>query len=135
MTKYIYYCLTNLQKEIYATKKGGGVPHVHISSIENLKILVPPLEVQAEIVSIPDTFTALTAELALRKKQYEYYRDKLLIFENVEFKTISSVADSFTGLTYKPRDKSLFNAFDESFWRRNSYAKETNFDKKDSNVF
>ena len=92
LTKYIYYCLTNLQKEIYATKKGGGVPHVHISSIENFKIPVPPLEVQAEIVRILDTFTKLTAkltaELALRKKQYEYYRDKLLTFENVEFKTL-----------------------------------------------
>ncbi len=43
---------------------------------------VPPLEVQVEIVRILDTFTnytaKLTAELAARKQQYEYYRDKLL---------------------------------------------------------
>ncbi len=38
-TKYLYYCLTNLQDKIYATKKGGGVPHVHISSIA----LIPQL--------------------------------------------------------------------------------------------
>ena len=83
LTKYIYYCLTNLQKEIYATKKGGGVPHVHISSIEDFKIPIPPIEVQAEIVRILDTFTELTAELTARKKQYEYYRDKLLTFKEI----------------------------------------------------
>ena len=34
-TKYLFYCLENVQEKIYATKKGGGVPHVHISDIEN----------------------------------------------------------------------------------------------------
>ena len=40
-TKYLYYCLTNMQERIYSTKKGGGVPHVHISSIEGFDIPVP----------------------------------------------------------------------------------------------
>lgn len=79
-TKYLYYCLENMQEYIYSTKKGGGVPHVHISSIENVKIPVPPLPVQREIVRILDNFTELTAELTARKKQYEYYRDSLLTF-------------------------------------------------------
>ena len=81
-TKYIYYCLSNMQERIYATKKGGGVPHVHISDIENVEIPVPPLPVQEEIVRILDKFTELEEELEeeleLRKKQYEYYRDKML---------------------------------------------------------
>ena len=51
-------------------------------------IPVPPLPIQKEIVYILDTFTELTAELTaeltLRKKQYEYYRDKLLTFEEYE---------------------------------------------------
>ena len=34
MTKYTYYYLLSIQEQIYSTKKGGGVPHVHISSIE-----------------------------------------------------------------------------------------------------
>lgn len=83
-TKYIYYAMQNLQSEIYATKKGGGVPHVHISSIEKMKIPFPPLSIQQEIVRILDTFTnltaELTAELTARRKQYEYYRDELLTF-------------------------------------------------------
>ena len=45
-------------------------------------IPVPPLEVQREIVRVLDSFTLLTAELTAeltaRKKQYEFYRDKLL---------------------------------------------------------
>lgn len=77
-TKYLYYFLTNIQDYIYSTKKGGGVPHVHISSIENVSVPVPPLPVQYEIVRILDNFTELTAELTARKQQYAYYRDKLL---------------------------------------------------------
>ena len=85
-TKYLYYYLTNIQENIYATKKGGGVPHVHISSIENFQIPLPPLAVQSEIVRILDKFTLykseLAAELAARLQQYEYYRDKLLTFDD-----------------------------------------------------
>ena len=88
-TKYVYYAMTNLQEDIYSTKKGSGVPHVHISSIENFLIPVPPLQVQQEIVRILDQFTGFTAELAAeltaeltaRKKQYEHYRDELFVFD------------------------------------------------------
>lgn len=86
-TKYLYYCLTNMQDKIYATKKGGGVPHVHISSIENFLIPIPHPAIQEEIVRILDHFTNLAAELQAelqaRQEQYEYYRDKLLIFNNI----------------------------------------------------
>ena len=53
-----------------------------ISVYSELQVPVPPLEVQHEIVHILDSFTLLTAELTAeltaRKKQYEFYRDKLL---------------------------------------------------------
>ncbi|WP_434527847.1 restriction endonuclease subunit S [Vibrio sp. K4] len=57
------------------------------------------LKIQAEIVRILDTFTSLTNELTARKKQYNYYRDKLLSFgdENVEWKTLGDVAVIGTG--------------------------------------
>lgn len=87
LTKYLYYFLQSKQDEIYSKKKGGGIPHVHISDIASIKIPVPPLPVQQEIVHILDNFTELTAELTaeltLRKKQYEYYRDRLLSFEDI----------------------------------------------------
>lgn len=69
--------------------KAGGVPSLTQSILNKVVIPVPPLPVQEEIVRILDTFTSLTAELIneltaeieARKKQYEYYRDKLLSFE------------------------------------------------------
>ena len=86
-TKYLYYCLTNLQDKIYATKKGGGVPHVHISSIDKFFIPIPPPLVQEEIVKILDRFAEyaaeLQAELQARQEQYEYYRNKLLAFNGI----------------------------------------------------
>jgi type I restriction enzyme S subunit len=57
------------------------------------------LEIQSEIVRILDTFTELTAELtaelSLRKKQYNHYRDQLLSFEEgeVEWKTLGWIGD------------------------------------------
>ncbi|MCH5171550.1 MAG: restriction endonuclease subunit S [Erysipelotrichales bacterium] len=90
--KYIYYFLQSMQQNIYNTKRGSGVPHVYGSSVAQFKIPVPPLEVQCEIVRILDNFTELTAkltaklaaELSARKKQYEFYRDKLLSFDNLK---------------------------------------------------
>ena len=86
-TKYLYYCLTNVQDKIYATKNGGGVPHVHISSIENFLIPIPHPAIQEEIVKILDRFAEyaaeLQAELQARQEQYEYYRNKLLSFNSI----------------------------------------------------
>ena len=121
-TKYLYYCLTNLQEKIYATKKGGGVPHVHIASIENFLVPIPPLQVQKEIVHILDDFTNLAAELQAelqaRKDQYEYYRNKLLTFDkptgggrkrpNVIWMKMSEVCEIKSG---KNKSKSSIGTF------------------------
>ena len=107
-TKYVYYILTNIQEKIYSTKKGGGVPHVHISSIEKFEIPVPPLPVQEEIVRILDNFTELQAELQAelqkRLQQYNYYRDNLLSFEgrtDVKYLPIKEVLKIKNGRDYK----------------------------------
>ncbi len=72
-------------------KTASGVTRYNVSKklMEKVVIPVPPLEVQREIVRILDEFSALetelaeklAAELTLRRKQYEFYRDKLLSFE------------------------------------------------------
>lgn len=63
----------------------GNIPKLTGGDLRALQIPVPPIPVQEEIVRILDSFTELTAELAAeltaRKKQYEYYRDKLLSFK------------------------------------------------------
>ncbi len=108
VVKFVYYFLKNIQQKIFATKKGSGVPHVHGSSIAKFEIPLPPIEVQTEIVRILDKFTSLEAELEAeldcRKRQYEYYRDKLLSFDNVggqdvEWKKMSEVFDMRNGYT------------------------------------
>ena len=60
----------------------GNIPKLTGGDFRALKIAVPPLPVQEEIVRILDKFTELTAELTARKQQYEYYKDKLLTFED-----------------------------------------------------
>ena len=109
-TRYIYHYLLNIQEKIYYTKKGEGVPHVHISSIENFLIPIPPLPVQEEIVRVLDKFTELTAELTAeftaRKQQYEYYSESLLNFtEEYDCKKIKlkEISDIYLGLTATPK--------------------------------
>src|SRR5690554_2812115 len=78
---------------------------VDMNGFRNFPIPIPcpdnpkkSLEIQAEIVRILDAFTAMTAELTaelnLRRQQYNYYRDQLLSFEDgeVEWKTLGELA-------------------------------------------
>ncbi|EKP03632.1 type I restriction modification DNA specificity domain protein [Leptospira kirschneri str. 2008720114] len=96
--KYMsYFFQTELfqsQKKPYIT--GTKVRRISGESLAKIQIPIPPLPVQVEIVRILDTFTELTAELTAgaRKKQYNYYRDQLLSFEEgeVEWKTLGEVA-------------------------------------------
>ena len=62
----------------------SSLPNINANMIKEIKIPVPPMEVQCEIVHILDQFTLLTAELTAeltaRKQQYQYYLDWL--YEN-----------------------------------------------------
>lgn len=86
--KYIYYVLKN--QESYFQNLGSKMQMPQIATPDTDKYLVPipPLPVQTKIVKILDALTALTSELTseliLRRKQYEYYREKLLSFDSLE---------------------------------------------------
>ncbi|EAJ1254156.1 restriction endonuclease subunit S [Campylobacter lari] len=93
-----------VRRQIYKT--ANGVTRFNISKVkfEKIKIPLPPLEVQEEIVKILDTFTKLEAELEARRRQYEYYRNKLLSFEYLdkngggyELKMLGEVCEISTG--------------------------------------
>ena len=87
--RYIYHALKNKQDKLHAMKRGSGVPHIQRKALSEFVISIPPLEEQRRIVSILDKFDALVndlssgipAEIEARRKQYEYYRDKLLTFK------------------------------------------------------
>ena len=87
LPRYVYHCLLREHLEKYNT--AGGVPSLTQKVLNKVRIPVPPLPVQREIVRILDNFTELkekltaelTAELTARKKQYEYYRHELLTFD------------------------------------------------------
>ncbi|EEO43185.1 hypothetical protein FSDG_01744 [Fusobacterium animalis 7_1] len=95
--RYIYHFIKMKQDKLTSSQVGAGIPSVEKKILENLLIPVPPLEVQDEIVRILDNFTALTAELTAeltaRKKQYSWYRDYLLKFENkIEIVKLKDIA-------------------------------------------
>ena len=80
-TKYLYYVLN--REAPHYVNSGMGNPKLMSNVMARINLPVPPLEVQREIVRVLDSFTLLTAELTARKKQYEYYRDKLLSFKEL----------------------------------------------------
>ena len=84
LLKYIYYWLNTLPNN----QTDGDHKRQWISNYANKLIPIPPLPVQTEIVKILDALTALTSELTseliLRRKQYEYYREKLLSHNDSE---------------------------------------------------
>lgn len=96
-SKFLYYYLLEIQEILFSLKKGSGVPHVYPKDVSRIFIPIPPLEIQEKIVQKLDKMTEyvteLTSELTSRKKQYSYYRDKLLSFKDevyqVEWKMLS----------------------------------------------
>lgn len=91
MIKYVYYYLCSHKADILGLVHEGGTPAINKSELAGLRILVPPFEEQQRIVSILDRFDKLTndlssglpAEIEARHKQYEYYRDRLLSFDEL----------------------------------------------------
>lgn len=91
--KYMSYVLSTFsaRKQKSAGKIKSKVVHSNIPSLKSIVVPLPSLEEQSRIVEILDKFDALTtdisaglpAEIEARRKQYEYYRDKLLAFRNI----------------------------------------------------
>ena len=90
-SKFLMYMLQSneTKKECLKHIFGGTVKSISMKDLMSIKIPIPPLTIQRRIVDILDRFDALCndissglpAEIVLRRKQYEYYRDKLLDFK------------------------------------------------------
>ncbi|KAB8311641.1 restriction endonuclease subunit S [Erwinia endophytica] len=123
--KYFAYFTQTDSFAIEKRKYSKGTKVIDVSATDMAKITVPipcpdnpekSLAIQSEIVRILDTFTALTAELTaeltMRKKQYNYYRDQLLSFteSEVEWKTLLEACDyvDYRGKTPKKTQQGIF---------------------------
>lgn len=116
--KYLKYILDSrdIKDKYLAMAEGGTVKSVSMKLLASLEIPIPPLEVQNEIVRILDTFTShtaeLQAELQARKEQYEYYRNKLLTFdendERVKWMKLGEIGNVCSG---KNRDKNPIGTY------------------------
>ena len=122
--RFLYFALIGYQSLLKSKVRVAGIPTLDAIVVNKLLIPIPcpenpekSLAIQSEIVRILDKFTALTAELTaelnMRKKQYNYYRDQLLSFDEeqekpiyleklldgveVEWVTLGSMADIGTG--------------------------------------
>lgn len=127
-----YYLLHTLKPYIHRNSRKGSVPYITMPMLVNFTFPIPcpnnpekSLAIQAEIVRILDTFTALTAELTaeltMRRKQYNYYRDQLLSFDEgeVEWKTLGEIAGySKTRISFEQLDENNYVGVDNLLQNR-----------------
>jgi len=84
--KFLLYILATVSKKYVSA--GMGNPKLMSNVMANVKVQIPPLAEQNRIVSVLEKFDALVndisiglpAEISARRSQYEYYRGKLLTF-------------------------------------------------------
>ncbi|MGN8406572.1 restriction endonuclease subunit S [Helicobacter pylori] len=113
INRYLYYVLTNKQNYLYSISNRSAIPYsISSNNIMQITIPIPPLEIQQEIVKILDAFTELNTELntelKARKKQYEYYQNMLLDFNDIN-QNHKDAKEKLTQKTYPKRLKTLLH--------------------------
>ena len=114
--RYVFHFLCSQYTYIKSLGTGSQT-NINAQIVKNIKIPIPcpdnpekSLAIQSEIVRILDKFTALTAELTaelnMRKKQYNYYRDQLLTFKEgeVEWKALGEIGEFIRGKRFTKAD-------------------------------
>lgn len=87
-SKFFFYYMFIIDEWCKNNTNNSSFASVNMNKFKNIQIPLPPLEIQQEIVKILDSFDTLVnnltdwlpAEIAARRQQYEYYREKLLTF-------------------------------------------------------
>jgi len=93
VSDYLYYLLrsASIQAELARRAGAGTVQNLNAEIVKSVVVAVPSLERQRQVVGLLDKFDALLndpgfglpAELTARRRQYEYYRDRLLTFKEL----------------------------------------------------
>ncbi|RVZ91022.1 restriction endonuclease subunit S [Helicobacter pylori] len=138
LTKFLYFYLKTNEIQIMENLVfRGSIPALNKADIETLTIPIPPLEIQQEIVKILDAFTELNTELntelKARKKQYQYYQNMLLDFNDINQNHKDA---KMSAKTYPKRLKTLlqtlapkgveFKTLEEVFEIKNGYTPSKN---------
>ena len=120
--KFVFYYFFKICEWCKQNTNSSSFPSVDMAKLKKLKFPVPPMEAQREIVRILDSFTLLTAELTAeltaRKKQYEFYRDFLLSFDELdkngggcELKMLGEMILNVSNIKWSNNDK-IYNYID-----------------------
>lgn len=117
--RFVYHFVKMNQKYLMDFQHGAGIPALKADKLSKLLLPIPPLEIQEKIVQTLDKFTDYVTELTSRKKQYSFYRDKLLSFEDevyqVEWKTLDAVSERTSNISWnKIGDDEKFKYIDLS---------------------
>lgn len=103
--RFLYHFVKMNQSYLMDFQYGAGIPALKSDKLTKMLLPIPPLKIQKKIVQILDKFTNYVTELTLRQKQYSFYRDKLLSFEDevyqVEWKAFGEVAKLKNGKDWK----------------------------------
>lgn len=105
--RYLFHIFTSsiFQDYLNEVLNSSTINNLNSKVMDSFRLPIPPLSVQTEIVRILDALTALTSkltsELTLRRKQYEYYREKLLSEEELgkvgfEWRTIDEISNKIS---------------------------------------
>ncbi|MGJ7541126.1 restriction endonuclease subunit S [Brevibacterium luteolum] len=113
-SRFLYYYLLRSDPEIQALATHQGIPALNAGALKTLRVPIPPLELQREIVRVLDKFTQLEAELEAeleaRRAQYDYYAGELLtIDEDVRRARIGDVATIVRGASPRPIQKFIIS--------------------------
>ena len=111
-----FFQTADFQRQKQAHLTGAKVRRISADGLSRIRIPLPPLEIQREIVEVLDTFRSLEAELEAeleaRRRQYRHYRDALLTFherERVRRAPMSELGFLFGGLTGRSRRPSTWS--------------------------
>lgn len=120
--RYLFHVIKSHELDYMKAQYGAGIPSLSFKTLSQTEIPLPPLPVQTEIARILDAFTELEAELEAelsdRKKQYEYFRGRLLNDKNlermdgepVETKKLGDVSRVFGGYAFKSKEYTVSGA-------------------------
>ena len=115
--RFLYHFLSGMNFATHLT--GGARAKLNKAKLVEIKMPIPPLEVQKEIVKILDTFTQLEAELSAeleaRRTQYEYYRNQLLMpGDDARWASIGEVTVATSNIKWKEAGSKSYRYIDLS---------------------